>query len=486
MKSFKLSCFLLGLALTSSLYCENPKLQGLLLIQYAWDNRSILKASLYQETTSGKVLRHDVSKTSFSQDGNLSLETTAFSSSWEIDTKEFESIWNSLPHPESHSLIREAMKGSDLLTVSFSKRAPGLYVLKSIPRRMHLISAEDILLLDRLFDHCHPRTTDSWDFQEPKVWDIHHTLLKSPRGSATKQIESEFSEYGNILATRDTAFIDIWDTSENPPSHLMTFPNQRVDQMTMSPDGTVLATESRDTDDLNVYDIRSGRILCTLTNEVLKRPIINFALSPQGRWLSYHTSGSVHLVPLFGTPRDIPLQIEGEDVFGGLSLTFSPDARELFVGTASGIAVWDVDGRDAKQRGSWFVPKFSLGFAMTNFTSLRLSPDGNTLAATTDRNGMRVLHLWDIKLRNEIPLPKPMGGYKIAWSRDSQQIATYGPYLQVAHSTVHTVTPARDLKIRSALTPSIAYRKDGETLLLFEGASSTLYEIQLRNPPAPR
>jgi WD40 repeat protein len=165
---------------------------------------------------------------------------------------------------------------------------------------------------------------------------------------------------------------------------------QCVTAIAYSPDGTLIATASRD-GTLRVWDAKSGRVLSRFDGISREdRPqCIQFA--PGGRMYAVGAHKSSNLLFLVETSTGKVIhQLSGSDQkFGVWALAFSPDGTQLAAASEETIRFWHVE--TGKQQ---FVVKTSNNFSET----LLYTPDGTKLLS----GGSTALQCWDTKTAKEV------------------------------------------------------------------------------------
>ncbi len=146
--------------------------------------------------------------------------------------------------------------------------------------------------------------------------------------------------------------------------------------------------------------------------------VMTFAVSPvSGQIATTNTAGRVTL----RTP-ETGWQIERYLDFPGYAraLAFTPDGRSLAaVGFAPGVCLWDLTSPRSEPARTLLIP-------IKRAKRIVFSPDGNTLAITTDLDG--TILLWDLATgRERMVLHHPSPAMSIAFSPDSRWLATGGP-----------------------------------------------------------
>ena len=149
-----------------------------------------------------------------------------------------------------------------------------------------------------------------------------------------------------------------------------------VGSLAFSPDGTTLASASRDRT-VKLWDMETRAPAATLE---LDDSRIQVAFSPDGRMLATGVYSAIRLWDLTTRTHTGTLKHHG-----WTSVAFSPDGMTLISGSYSSIKLWDLATR---------TNTTSLEGLESPVGAMALSPDGATLACGL-ANGM--LQLWDVK-----------------------------------------------------------------------------------------
>ncbi|QSQ26425.1 WD40 repeat domain-containing protein [Pyxidicoccus parkwayensis] len=178
-----------------------------------------------------------------------------------------------------------------------------------------------------------------------------------------------YSPSGAWLATgtwEDSGNVHVWDAATG--THLQTMEGHEgeVRSVAWSPDGTRLASGSRD-HDARIWDVETGALLHAMTGQ--EGQVTSVAFSPDGRWLAAANLG--WLVRIFDVATgQVVRTLEGHEQ-SVLSVAFHPSGRWLASGASDSTArVWDLETGAQVAR----IP------TQTSVSSVAFSPDGEWLA----------------------------------------------------------------------------------------------------------
>ena len=228
----------------------------------------------------------------------------------------------------------------------------------------------------------------------------------------------------NILASDIGTEIRVWDLSTGELKTSIDLETEWIYEVVLSPDGTKLASISKDSDDrvFQLWDVATGSHITTLSR---------FA-------------------------------------FNIRDLVFTPDSNSIISGSENSIQFWDIAAGKSGKR--------TLNFRTHNFNSISVSPDGKTVA-TGGFGGFGGLYLWDLStgtLKTELS-GHLLGVSSIAFSPDSKTIAT-GGYGELNLWDVESGARRLAIADHSMSVNDISFSPDNTTL-----AIGHWYKIDLRD-----
>ena len=253
-----------------------------------------------------------------------------------------------------------------------------------------------------------------------------------------------------------------WTFAQRSPYHLATLEGHthQINSIAMSPDGTTLASGSRDST-IRLWDTKTFEEMATLRGSDSK--IWSLAFSPDGSMLAAGTHGGwVDLWDVASRERTGTL---AGHTWWTNAVTFSPDGALLISGAYTDedkMKVWDVasgeliavlKGHTASIHQLLFSPDGSI-LASASFdysiriwdvaarkvryvlvrpggrgiSSIAFSPDGRVLAADASAEGL--IALWDVATRNNIadlPMVHAPVVNVLTFSPDGEILASGGP-----------------------------------------------------------
>ncbi len=219
----------------------------------------------------------------------------------------------------------------------------------------------------------------------------------------------------NILVSDIGSEIHVWDISTGELKTAIDLEADWIYDVIVSPDGTKLASTSRNSDDyaFQLWDVATGSHITTFARYVSRGELV---FTPDSRTIISGDENSIQLWDVatgkrtlnFRTPRfhKIAVSPDGDKLAtsgqGGLhfwdiktgeyidefgehywgAFSFSPDGRTLASSQSSQLYLWDVASG---------VRKLSIPGHTSGVVSMALSPNGKLLASSNSHN----IYLWD-------------------------------------------------------------------------------------------
>ncbi len=179
----------------------------------------------------------------------------------------------------------------------------------------------------------------------------------------------------------DVTTITLYDVKSRKPLAALKGHARNVESVAFSPDGTLLASGSRD-ETIKLWDVKTGKELATLKGEWGAARSVVF--SPNGKLLaSGHGNGVVKLWDVASRKESVPLRWRG-NLADCNSVAFSPDGKSLAAACDTKVRWWDVS------TGNELL---ALEGHTRQVVSVAFSPDGNLLASGSID---RTIKLWKI------------------------------------------------------------------------------------------
>jgi WD40 repeat protein len=178
-----------------------------------------------------------------------------------------------------------------------------------------------------------------------------------------------YSPSGAWLATgtwEDQQNVHVWDVATGTRIQTMAGHEGEVRSVAWSPDGTRLASGSRD-HDARIWDVETGALLHAMTGQ--EGQVTSVAFSPDGKWLAAANLG--WLVRLFDVATGQQVRTLKGHEQSVLSVAFHPSGRWLASGASDNTTrIWDLETGAQVAR----IP------TQTSVSSVAFSPDGEWLA----------------------------------------------------------------------------------------------------------
>ena len=322
------------------------------------------------------------------------------------------------------------------------------------------------------------RTLASGSSSEVRLWDVEmENIVIFPEYMTFDYVA--FSHNFTTLASTSRGYGDpvrLWDVATRRTIAILdTDRNERVNSVSFSPDGTMLASGSDD--GVKLWDIATRRTIATLKDLHRAVAVVSVSFSPDGRILASRSSSEVRLWDV-ATRRTIGT-LEHQGWVGAVS--FSPDGRTL-ASTSRGygdpVRLWDVATRrtiaildtDRNER----------------VNSVSFSPDG-TMLASGSNDGVK---LWDVATRRTIATLEHQSSVEsVSFSPDGTILASGTSHISedVTLWDIATRTKIATLEGHASTVFSVSFSPDG-TILASGSNDGTvlLWDMEKLTQPQPQ
>ncbi len=182
----------------------------------------------------------------------------------------------------------------------------------------------------------------------------------------------------NILASDIGSEIRVWDLGTGELKTSIDLETDWIYDVVLSPDGTKLASISKDSDDrvFQLWDVVTGSHITTLSRYAFN--IRELVFTPDSNTIISRGEISIQFWDIAAGKRT-----HNFNTLYLNSISVSPDGNTLATGGAEGLQFWDIaTGKHIK----------NLAEHRWGFFSIAFSPDGKTLAS----GGSKELYLWDV------------------------------------------------------------------------------------------
>ncbi len=182
----------------------------------------------------------------------------------------------------------------------------------------------------------------------------------------------------NILASDIGSEIRVWDLTTGELRTSIDLETDWIYDVVLSPDGTKLASISKDSKDcvFQLWDVATGSHITTLSRFAYN--ISELVFTPDSNTIISGSENSIQFWDIAAGKRT--LNFRTPDFH---KLAVSPDGNKLVTGGQEGLHSWDMETGN-------HLAKF--GEHQWGFFSIAFSPDGKTLAS----GGSNELYLWDV------------------------------------------------------------------------------------------
>ncbi len=248
------------------------------------------------------------------------------------------------------------------------------------------------------------------------IWDaVSGEMIRTFTNQGRLNSAVSLSPDGTILATADDdSSVTLWDAISGEKRYTWPAHTGNINALTFNPDGTRLVTASDDYK-VKVWDISDALIARLITTLELPAEVKSVAFGPDGTILATGLQNGAAKLWDFAGGKDL-LTLRGH-TDGVISVRFSPDGKLFATASLDGTAkVWDVEtGKEL----------FTLAGHNNAVAAVAFSPDGERIA-TASRDG--TAKLWDIAAGQELLTffgdGSPLSS--IAFSPDGTHLVTSG------------------------------------------------------------
>lgn len=290
-----------------------------------------------------------------------------------------------------------------------------------------------------------------------------------------------FSPDGSVVASgsRDTS-VRLWSLATGALTHTLDAHTHPVTSVAFSPDGKTLASGSQD-ETVQVWNVATGEVIRELTG--LTRSVRSLAFSPDGKTLAAGSGEPMaSLVVVTATPSRKPVYLRlwsvatgavKRDLDGeGWSLAFSPDGRTLAAGEDE-VRLWNLQAGSSIRAFS--VPHKGI---WDRTGCVAFSPDGKTLASGSDD---KIVRLWSLASSTARTFVGHTGAItSVAFSPDGKALASGSSDGTVRFWNVATGAETGRLPghLPQGYAAPIAFAPDGKTFTTGSAdASLRLYPL---------
>ena len=277
-----------------------------------------------------------------------------------------------------------------------------------------------------------------------------------------------------------------WDETDELYRHTFTRHERIIRSVTFSPDRNILAA-GIDNGTIEFWDVNTGEVRILEGHDETVDVSVNMRVSFSNDGSTLASTSVYSEVHLWDVATGELIKTLGEQSWGAMSVSFSPDGNTMATYNHTGLHLWDVETYKLLQTFNQDPELVSPGF---NDVNISFSPDGRTIVTYTYDKTSRntALYLWDVPtntLRNVLK-----GPYDFV---DATSYSPNGNILAVTTSSgiylwyVNNWTGPYAVHFQGqVLNPQTAISPDGKTLaagrLLWDMSTGTRKFPVLNNP----
>ena len=413
----------------------------------------------------------------FSADGSR-LAVAASIGIWIYDAETYDEIALLTGHEEEVSTVAFSPDGAKLASGS-GFHLPGTLKIWEVETGQNIATIQAEKGSTRSLAFSPDGTKLAW---ADRLWDV-RTEQQFDILQDKRLFKIAFSPVGKILAGTDanvakrrrTAVINLYDIKTGQILNTLTAapPSERISSIAFSPDGRMLASSSGRDGTVELWDVETGQIIAAFTERPSHRNAMCVVFSPDGTKLAVGSAEGIKLLEV-PTGRHIYTQQHidaGElelsvDVF---SVAFSPDGTKLASTSWDGVKLWEVStGRNLT----------TLRGHVRAVTAVAFSPDGLTLASNT----VGGVQMWEVATGRQLAAlaGPPSFAASFVYSPDGTRLATGSADAKRAEHTVkfwdvQTRQSLATLQGHIDLVTTVAYSQDG--ILLASGSKDKTIKV---------
>lgn len=319
-----------------------------------------------------------------------------------------------------------------------------------------------------------------------KIWEI--TSREIPLlAEHTGAVEAvAVSPNGRLIASAGTdRTIKLWDRTQGLEAMTLHGHTDAIHAVGFTPDGKTLVSSSEDRS-IRLWDVATGAERVRQPGHLnhfnnLVKPVPYFVIAPDNKtlfiWLLHGERGS--------TIKALDLD-SGEELFSFndsrniLTVSFSANGKRAALGARDGLVrIWDLEKKGVQlPGGDWLI--FDKG---TSLGDLALTPDGNTLVATSEKGDIKILDVGKRTVLHTLAKAHERRITACLVSPDGKRFATVGQDNVVklfdmkgeALRQWDTRMPVQD---RGVFVYSIAFTPDNRELVT-ANSNTTLFVLEL-------